>query len=110
VLSHGASEAKAVKHDTLIDDDVLRDFARRIADLRYDQLCDFLRHLAKKISDDSKNDRQMNRKKLAQALSLTSSSLFIAADLIADAWDICEPKMCSGNCVGDPDNYGCTCV
>ena len=82
-----------MKHDTLIADEVLRQFAYSIGDMRYDKLCDFVKALAVKIDLDAANDIAAGREKLGQRLRDASTALYDAVDLIADAWDICESKM-----------------
>lgn len=82
-----------MKHETIIGDDVLKEFANQIGNLRYDLLCDFINHLAKKLHVDATNDYSAGRRKLGEKLFETENMLKSASNYIADAWDICESKM-----------------
>lgn len=85
-----------MKHDTIIADDVLKQFANQVGNLRYDLLCDFIRHLSQKLHCDAIDDLSGGRKKLYQKLVNASMSLDTIADEIAEAWELCESKMPTG--------------
>ncbi len=85
-----------MKHDTIMDDDVLKEFSKQIGNLRYDLLCDFIRHLATKLHDDSIEDLAGGRRQLYSKLAAASTLLDETAEEIAEAWDLCDPKMPPG--------------
>lgn len=82
-----------MKHETKIDNDILKEFSLSICNLRYDYLVDFIRYMSQKLHDDSVNDKASGKILLARKLKLASAWLDDCADEIADAWDICEQKM-----------------
>ncbi|GAB4192171.1 MAG: hypothetical protein Fur006_36250 [Coleofasciculaceae cyanobacterium] len=71
----------------------LVELAEDLGNLRYDALAQFLSTLSAKIEQDSNNDEQRGRRKLATALHDCAQHLTLSAKAIEQAWDICEPYM-----------------
>lgn len=84
-----------MKHPAQVDgfDGSLADLARKLSDLRYDALAEFLRALATRIAIDSDADANRNRPRLAEELSQSAEAIAAAAGAIARAWRICAPHM-----------------
>ena len=67
-----------------------RELARRVGDLYYDNLADFLEALAQKLATDADADRKRGRKKLAAALETSASHIAQSVAPMKRAWDICR--------------------
>ena len=74
----------------------LRQLAVELADMRYDALEKFLRHLAAKLKADSEADQARGRRKLSSALYFASTGVDWTAVHVAEAWRISKPFMKSG--------------
>lgn len=77
----------------------LKALAEDIGNLRYDALCQFLSHLARKLSKDSSADMARKRTLLALNLLMASGAADKASRAIAEAWRISEPFMEIDKCI-----------
>ena len=81
------------KHKTKIKGYTLKTLAKKIGDLRYDALSEFLNALADKIQEDSKRDKKAKKLKLAKELNDAQEYIRMADDHIHDALVISLPRM-----------------
>jgi len=68
----------------------LDELAKRVGDLYYDDMALFLDALSRKISQDTKADKQRGRTKLAHRLEKSASLIKQSAKEIEEAWQICK--------------------
>ncbi len=71
----------------------LKELAEDIGDLRYDELANFFSHLARKMKNDSRKDRERGRENLAMQLFLASLEIADANYQMKQVWEICKPHM-----------------
>lgn len=77
------------KHGDSFDEDL----PRRLANLRYDVLADFLREFASELLVDNVKDKRRGREELARQLLKSANRTFKVARSIEKAWKICDPYM-----------------
>ncbi len=77
-------------HETEIEHYTLDDLAKKIGDLRYDALAEFLKRLGLKIQEDSYKDSLRGRKKLSRSLSKISDDLLVSSEEALVTWEICK--------------------
>jgi hypothetical protein len=80
-------------HPTRIANISPKDLARRVANMRYDALAEFLGELSFLLFEDAQTDRERGRLNLAESLDEAQRELTYAKLAIDRAWTICEPKM-----------------
>ena len=81
------------KHKTKIKGYTLNTLAKKIGDLRYDALSEFLNALADKIQEDGKRDKKAKKTKLAKELDSAQEYIRMANDHINGALNISLPRM-----------------
>lgn len=67
--------------------------ARAVANMSYDSVAEFIKHLSANIDSDGERDSSRGRKKLANGLYYVSMHLDEARDSLKGVWKICKPYM-----------------
>jgi len=82
---------KQFKHTTTVKGIGLSNYelAQRVGDLYYDDMAEFLKYFARKLSMDAFSDEAKGRVKLADSLNNASKSINEAKEHIQKAWEIC---------------------
>jgi len=71
----------------------LRDLAVEVANLRYDSLQFFIRHLTNDLERQAARDYSKGRVQLCEELILLTGKLREASAQIGKVWKVCEPHM-----------------